>query len=132
MDRYAYLGQSIKYPLQITEQGRPALSTGFDNIKESVYEILSTPVGSRFQLREYGSRLEELLFEPNDDILIAELEYNILDALDLWEKRIEVTTVVFEQPVNSPSLINCDIQYEILQSNTVDSTIFPFYRRINT
>ncbi|WP_172945033.1 GPW/gp25 family protein, partial [Escherichia coli] len=40
---------------------------GNEHLRQSVTDILSTLVGSRVLLREYGSRLFSLLDNPQDD-----------------------------------------------------------------
>lgn len=40
---------------------------GNEHLRQSVTDILSTPVGSRVLLREYGSRLFSLLDNPQDE-----------------------------------------------------------------
>ncbi|HBE9179422.1 TPA: GPW/gp25 family protein [Serratia fonticola] len=43
--------------------------TDIDHIRQSVADILITPVGSRPMRRAYGSLLSELLDQPQNDVL---------------------------------------------------------------
>ncbi len=37
---------------------------GIEHLKQSIIDILTTPIGSRIMRREYGSRLFELIDRP--------------------------------------------------------------------
>lgn len=126
MKNFEYLGTAIKYPITIVN-GKPALVTAEDNIKQSILQILSTPQGHRLMLPEYGSRLEEMMFEQNDDILKNMVRLFISDALSTWEKRIKFKNVSFEQ---ENDVILCNISYLILASNEIDSFVYPFYKKL--
>jgi phage baseplate assembly protein W len=123
-----YIGTGLKYPLQQDELGKAVLIKGQELIRQSISKILSTPLGSRFFNREYGSRIKELIFEPNDDILKGLLEFHIEDAIAKWEKRVEYIDTQFHFD-HDKSLINCIIYYRIHSSNQQDSLVWPFYRQ---
>lgn len=123
----AYLGTAVAYPTVIDSRGRQATVSDALLIQQSLKIILSTPVGSRFRNRSFGSNVHLLLFEPNDTVLLNLLEYFIEDAIDTWEKRVQYEDVEFTQ---LPDRIECLISYRIKASNAVDTLIFPFYREL--
>lgn len=127
-EKESYLGTALSYPIEVNEFGRVKTVTGRAVIPQSISNILSTPLGSRYFLPEYGSQIQELLFEPNDEILKALLTHYIGNALALWEKRIKVEEISIE--MTSTERVNCVIIYRILQSNEIDSFIYPFYREL--
>ena len=123
----AYLGQGLAMPL-VLRQGAVDTISDIPLIEQSIITILNTPKGSRFFLPEFGSRLKELLFEPNDDVLQDLLRFFVFEALRDWEKRAEFVDIVFDKP--SEDVLNCEIKYRILQSNEINSFIYPFYRQL--
>ena len=127
-EQAAYLGTSYKYPLQPGAGGRPVFVSGEENIRQSINSILSTPIGTRFYLEEYGSNVHRLTFTPQDEVLKSLLRFHIPDAMGKWEKRIKVTEVQFKAFTESE--VENVIFYRILASNEIDSFIFPFYREI--
>jgi len=127
-DEVKYLGRSLKYPLHIVA-GFPVYAEGRDAIEDSIKTILSTPVGSRFFLRSYGSRLQELLFEPNDDVLFSLLESFVFEAIEMWERRVQCVRVDCERDAD---WVNCSIQYRILKSNEIQSFIYPYYKKLES
>lgn len=66
---------------------------GIDHLRQSIADILSTPLGSRVMRRDYGSRLFELVDRPANAAFWVELYAATADALDKWEPRIRVTAV---------------------------------------
>ncbi|MBE3022939.1 GPW/gp25 family protein [Campylobacter sp. 7477a] len=63
------------------------------SIKESIKDILLTPLGSRVMLPEYGSRLFELIDRRVDDEFRADLACYVIEAVEKWEKRVKIDEV---------------------------------------
>lgn len=70
---------------------------GLDHLRQSVRDILSTPVGSRVMRRDYGSRLFELVDAPVNKPTIVEIMAATSTALRKWEPRLKVETVRVEK-----------------------------------
>ena len=66
---------------------------GIAHLRQSVRDILLTPVGSRVLLREYGSRLLELVDRPLSAGLLADIQAEAADALARWEPRLRLRLV---------------------------------------
>lgn len=75
----------------LLETGRE-LSSDLNAIRNSVENILSTPVGSRPMEREYGSRIHYFIHEPMDAITQENLRVSIMQSLERWEPRIRIDT----------------------------------------
>jgi phage baseplate assembly protein W len=127
-DRYAYLGTAVTYPIEL-QQGALAISSGKEVIENAFINILTCPVGTRYFNPEYGSKLYQLEFEPNDQILMGMVKVYIIDALTLWEKRANILSV---DCVQGDDVILCTITYRILASNEVDSFIYPYSSKLPT
>lgn len=67
--------------------------SGIEHLKQSVRDILTTPIGSRVMRRGYGSRLFQLIDNPINSETIADIIAESSDALKKWEKRVVVTKV---------------------------------------
>ena len=66
---------------------------GIAHVRQSVRDILLTPVGSRVLLREYGSRLLELVDRPLTAALLADIQAEAANALGRWEARLRLRRV---------------------------------------
>lgn len=60
-----------------------------DHIRQSIVDILSTPVGTRVMRPEYGSRLFELVDRPISQGLLADIYAETFQAILKWEPRIK-------------------------------------------
>ena len=66
------------------------------HIKQSIANILTTPIGSRIMRRDYGSRLFEKIDNPINGELVAEIYSDVIEALFTWEPRFEVEQVIVQ------------------------------------
>lgn len=66
---------------------------GFDHLRQSIQDILTTPIGTRVHRRDYGSRIPRLVDRPINNSLIAELVAATAEALDRWEPRLKLEQV---------------------------------------
>ncbi|MCL1124161.1 GPW/gp25 family protein [Shewanella surugensis] len=82
--------------------------SGIEHLKQSVRDILTTPIGSRVMRRDYGSRLFLCIDRPLNDDTIADIVSFIAEALKKWEPRINVTRVVINNM--GPGFINLNIE----------------------
>ncbi|MDY3572310.1 GPW/gp25 family protein [Enterobacter hormaechei] len=71
--------------------GKPL--SGTDHIRQSVQDILSTPVGSRVMLPGYGSNLIHLVDHPTDRTTTIRVVMAAAGALARWEPRIVVNSI---------------------------------------
>lgn len=100
--------------------------SGEDKINESLYNILSTRLGERVFLPEFGSKLYQIIFEPNDLIRADLAKVYIKDAIDKWEKRINLISVELEDVDYETNVLPIIIYYNIANSNVSGSYIYPF------
>lgn len=70
--------------------------SGIDHLRQSITDILTTPIGTRVMRRDYGSRLYELVDAPINRALLVEIYTAVAEALGNWESRLELTRVVVE------------------------------------
>lgn len=83
-----YLGMNSQTGLSISE---------VEHIRQSVRDILVTPVGSRVMRREYGSLLSQMIDQPQTPALRLQIMAACYSAIQKWEPRISLTTITFER-----------------------------------
>lgn len=66
---------------------------GIDHLRQSIRDILSTPIGTRVMRRDYGSRLYELVDAPTNRSTVLDLFAATAEALRRWEPRLRVDQV---------------------------------------
>ena len=67
--------------------------SGVEHLRQSIRDILTTPIGSRVMRRDYGSRLYRLVDAPITRETLVDLYAASAEALATWEPRIEVEEV---------------------------------------
>lgn len=77
--------------------------SGADHLRQSIADILTTPLGSRVMRRDYGSLLPELVDQPFNDATRLRLFGATALALMRWEPRIRLIRVQLFQGVAAGS-----------------------------
>jgi len=73
--------------------------SGLDHLRQSIEDILTTPIGSRRMRPDYGSRLRRYVDLPVNDGWKSAVQAEVARALGRWEprfrlERVRVTAVV--------------------------------------
>lgn len=64
-----------------------------NHLKQSIIDILTTPIGSRVICRDYGSNLFQLIDQPINKSLFSKIYAVVAEALDKWEPRFRVEKI---------------------------------------
>lgn len=62
-----------------------------DHIRQSIADILTTPIGSRVMRRDYGSLIPDLIDQPTNPANRLRLQAATVMAIIKWEPRVQVT-----------------------------------------
>lgn len=65
------------------------------HIRQSIADILTTPLGSRVMRRDYGSLLPELIDHPQNDATMLQLYAAAVTALITWEPRLRIRRIAY-------------------------------------
>ena len=71
--------------------------SGIDHLRQSIIDILTTPVGSRVMRPNYGSRLYELIDAPINIQTIVDIYAVTAEAISRWEPRFVLNRVQVEK-----------------------------------
>lgn len=71
--------------------GKPL--SGIAHLEQSLEDILTTPIGTRTQLRDYGAALFELIDQPLNALGKLRVFAAAADAIRRWEPRIRLTLI---------------------------------------
>jgi phage baseplate assembly protein W len=122
-----FLGQGLAFPLQVNPRGGIALATGERDIEQSIRIILETVPGERVMRPEFGCRVHELLFAPNNAATEGLLIHYVKEALDRWEPRIEVKAIEVTTDPNSGATLLAEVKYKIRDTHNERSIVYPFF-----
>ena len=82
--REARCRHTCGFPFAVNEAGRISASGGDANIRGKIIQVLFTAPGERVNLPEFGCGLFNLVFEPNNAMLAAAMEFTVGQALTRW------------------------------------------------
>jgi phage baseplate assembly protein W len=68
-----------------------------EHLKQSIIDILTTPVGSRVMCREYGSNLFYLTDRPINRELFPQIYAAVAESLGRWEPRLKLEKIIIEE-----------------------------------
>jgi phage baseplate assembly protein W len=122
------LGTGWAFPPRIDARGRIAMARQERDVEEAIRIILLTPKGQRVMRPEFGCRIHDLAFSPNNATLMGLASYYVEEALAMWEPRISVEEVNARVDADSPERLLIDIKYRIKATADRRSLVFPFYR----
>lgn len=115
--------------LHLNANGGMALTNEQNEIEQAIQIILLTPLGHRVMRPLFGSRLHELVFEPNNAETAARAIRYAEDALLMWEPRIKIVEII-ARPDDVYDDIGClllEITYVVKATNDQRSLVYPFY-----
>ena len=92
-------------------------------ILNSLTTIIMTIQGERRMLPTFASPIAGLLFEPIDEITAELLANFLIESIEFWEDRIELTGFDIE-PVPDENIYRCRINFLVLGSDKVQNIDF--------
>ena len=99
--KYQDYAIGISLPIQIGNTAFNQTFTTNEQIKSNVKNLLLTKKGERVMQPEFGSGLQELLFDFNDDTLATKIEDTITNALEQWLPYVTVQQIDVENTNNN-------------------------------
>lgn len=79
--------------------------SGKAHLRQSIADILTTPIGSRVMRRNYGSYLFELIDQAANDVGRLRLMAATADALIRWEPRLRLNKITIATQFNGETNI---------------------------
>lgn len=89
--------------------GKPL--TGLDHLRQSIEDILSTPLGSRRMKPEYGSNLRRYVDLPVNEGWKSAVQAEVARALQRWEPRVDLKRIKVVSVVDGQIGFEIDVDY---------------------
>lgn len=123
-----FLGVGWKFPPSFEKStGSIMLVSEEEDIKESLYILLSTKPGERLMMPEYGCDLHNMVFENINSMLITRMKSLIQHAVLFFEPRIILNKIVIDQDQDNDGRLMIDVQYTIRKTNKRSNMVYPYY-----
>jgi phage baseplate assembly protein W len=116
----------ITLPIQI---GNTAFNQSFitaDQVKSNIKNLLLTKRFERLMQPEFGSGIQELLFNMNDEMFADNLENTIVDTLSKWLPYVNVETINIEQSneFKDNNKVEVSVSFRVSDTQVLDTVTF--------
>ena len=122
-----FIGAGWSFPLGTDATGGVALVTREREIEQAIRLILGTACGERPMRPEFGCRIHDHVFGPATSATAGQIAYDVREALERWEPRIEVAAVAVSFDAIESGTLYVDVGYTIRGLNDPRNLVFPFY-----
>ena len=124
-----FLGRGLRFPVSINLNGGVSSSQLEENVRQSLFVILGTAQGERVTRPNFGCRIHDLMFAPNNPMTSARAEVFCAEAIYKFEPRIEKVTCAANAHPDEPNRLDIRIEYVIAGKNDKRNLVYPFYLR---
>ena len=127
--RARFLGRGWSFPPTFN-RARPGVEMLDDeiDIASSLEILLSTALGERSMLPQYGCNLDELVFESLDTRMKTLMADKVETAILYYEPRIETESVLLDDSRQLDGVILIEVTYRVKSTNSRFNFVFPFYK----
>lgn len=127
--RDSFLGKGWGFPVTFSKRNGCTIRmvSEVEDIRESLSILFSTRPGERVMRPDYGSGLEDLLFEPVNTGLITYIKDLIQKAILYYEPRVDLQNLeIFTDEVNE-GRVKVELTVIIRATNSRFNFVFPYY-----
>lgn len=122
-----FLGTGWAFPVLPDPSGSLRYAVGEDSIRDCLLVLLQTATGERVMRPDFGTTAPTLVFAPGSPANLRMLEASITEAIQVYEPRVELDSVVAEPTPGEESKVVVSVTYRVRQTNTKANLVFPFY-----
>lgn len=123
-----FLGRGWSFPPSfLLADGEIEMVSDEQDIKESLFILLSTNPGENLLHPDYGCPLHRLVFDPMDGSLPVVIRDMVRTAILYYEPRIIPQNIIVSQNPDQDGRLDILIEYTIITTNTRTNMVYPFY-----
>ncbi|MCP3063927.1 GPW/gp25 family protein [Myxococcus sp. K38C18041901] len=124
----SFLGTGWSFPPTFSRStGGVMMASGELDIRESLWVLLSTSLGERTMLPNYGCELRTMVFRGVNTTLTRQIQDYVQQAILYWEPRIVVDAVTVQKDASVEGLLTITVSYVVTQTNSRSNLVYPFY-----
>ena len=116
----------LALPIQITNVAFKQNYTEIEQLKSNIKNLLLTKKGERVMQPNFGSGLQELLFDFNDELLSTKIEETITTALENWLPYVVVQQINVNQSNDNKdrNTVGITISFNVRNSPELNTVSF--------
>jgi hypothetical protein len=124
-----FLGKGFRFPVSVNLNGGVSTSALEENVRQSIFIVLGTAPGERINRPQFGCRIHDLMFAPNNPLTAARAEIYCEEAIYKYEPRVSKVKCTAQANPDEPNRLDIRIEYVIAGKNDKRNLVFPFYLR---
>ncbi|NQU87671.1 MAG: GPW/gp25 family protein [Mariniphaga sp.] len=134
MEEYkSFLGRGWGFPPEFNKKNKEVgMIENEEDIHSSLEILFSTSLGERIMVPDYGSNLDELLFNPLNLTLITYVIDLIKTAILYYEPRIKIDKIDIAPDNELEGILLISLDYTIRATNSRKNMVFPYYKQEGT
>ena len=122
-----FLGKGLRFPVSVNLNGGVSSSALEENVRQCIFIILGTAPGERLMRPDFGCRIHDLMFAPNNPITGAMAEVFCEEAIYKYEPRVEKVSCHATPNPDEPNRLDVRIEYVIAGKTQPRNLVYPFY-----
>lgn len=104
---------AIAYPFHFDDTGRVAsVRTEVAEARQKLTLLVTTLVSERVMRPTYGMGLQEVVFEPNGDLLLAQVDQMVRRSVEKFLPEMSIVQVKASRP--EPHIVMLDVAFRLL------------------
>jgi hypothetical protein len=125
----SFLGRGWSFPPEFKKETKAVKMLEDEaDIESSLEILLSTRLGERIMVPDYGCNLEELLFSPLNLSVKTYIIDLIKTAILYHEPRIDAKKIQIDPADELNGVLLLNIEYIVRSTNSRRNMVFPFYK----
>jgi phage baseplate assembly protein W len=125
----SFLGSGWSFPPRFDRQLNTVhLVSDEEDIRQSLFILLSTRPGERITNLSYGCDLHSVLFQPMTNAIRFLIREVIQTAVLFYEPRIDLDEIDIDLSDDKEGIVRIQLHYTVRATNARNNIVFPFYK----
>ncbi len=125
----SFLGTGWSFPPAFNKDTKTVeMVSEEEDIRQSLYLILSTYPGERITNLDFGCMMYYHLFDPTDGFFESTIKHHIRQAITYFEPRIKLKDIELDTSAILDGIVYINLVYTIRSINMRANAVFPFYK----
>lgn len=131
-DNLDFIGKGWSFPPSFNNvNGTTAMSTGVEDILESLHILVSTTLGERVMRPDYGCNLKDYVFDPMNVSMETYIKKLVEDAVIYFEPRITLEKVTADFK-DAEGVMWITVDFRVDATNSRANFVYPYYIKEGT
>lgn len=129
-EKESFLGRGWEFPPSFDlKQRQCAMVSEEEDIRQSLFIIISTIPGERIMDPKFGCELTFSVFDSIDSLALNRIRDYITSSILNYEPRVTLHEITYDTSLASDGVLHIALDYTIRKINIRTNMVYPFYLR---